>query len=151
LERSHASVLGPRGEPESNPVPEINDWMPAKLAVEENTTGRIRFVYPIDDGTMLRMPLERSHVQLHLSVPSNLGEIRLAGPNLATAQIHLTRTNPEDGIDYGAVTTEPQQSGKQLKWDLPAATGRLVNTVRVVAEFTGDDRSLTLDLVAKAP
>ena len=46
LERSYTSVLGPRGEPEANPAPEINDWMPAKLAVEENTAGRIRFVYP---------------------------------------------------------------------------------------------------------
>ena len=54
------------------------------------------------------MPLEQSHVRLHLSVPSNLREIRLAGPNLATAQIHLTQANPEDGIDYGAVTAEPQ-------------------------------------------
>ena len=151
LERSHASVLGPRGEPEANPAPEINDWMPAKLAVEENTAGRIRFVYPIDDGTMLRMPLEQSHVQLHLSVPSNLGEIRLAGPDLKSAQIQLTRANPEDGIDYGVVTAEPQKSGTALQWELPAATGQLVNTVRVVAEFAGDDRSLTLDLVAQAP
>jgi lysophospholipase L1-like esterase len=151
LERSYASALGPRGEPEANPAPTINDWMPAKLAVAENTTGRIRFVYPIDDGTMLRMPLERSHVQLHLSMPSDLREIRLAGPSLKTGQIHLTRTNPEDGIDYGVVTAEPQKSGTHLQWELPAATGQLVNTVRVVAEFTGDDRSLTLDLVAKAP
>jgi hypothetical protein len=49
------------------------------------------------------------------------------------------------------VTAEPQQSGTQLEWELPAATGQLVNTVRVVAEFTGDDRSLTLALVAKTP
>ena len=151
VERSYASVLGPRGEPEANPLPEINDWMPAKLAVEENTTGRIHFVYPIDDGMMLRMPLEQSHVQLHLSAPSNLREIRLAGPNLATAQIHLTQTNAEDGIDYGAVTSEPQQSGKHMKWELPATTGQLINTVRVVADFDGADRSLTLDLVPATP
>jgi hypothetical protein len=100
---------------------------------------------------MLRMPLEQSHVQLHLSVPSNLGEIRLAGPDLKSAQIQLTSANPEDGIDYGVVTAEPQKSGTALQWQLPAATGQLVNTVRVVAEFAGDDRSLTLDLVAKAP
>jgi hypothetical protein len=49
------------------------------------------------------------------------------------------------------VTAEPQKSGTALQWQLPAATGQLVNTVRVVAEFAGDDRSLTLDLVAKAP
>jgi hypothetical protein len=151
LERSYASVLGPRGEPEANPAPEINDWMPGKLAVEENTTGRIRFVYPSDEDAMLRMPLEQAHVQLHLSVPSNLREIRLAGPNLATAQIHLTQTNAADGIDYGALTSEPQQRGKQMKWELPAATGQRVNTVRVVAGFAGDDRSLTLDLVPATP
>ncbi|MBP1602863.1 MAG: hypothetical protein H6Q09_35 [Acidobacteria bacterium] len=151
LERSYASALGPRGEPEANPTPEINDWMPGKLAVEENTTGRIRFVYPSDEAAMLRMPLELAHVQLHLAVPSNLREIRLAGPNLATAQIHLTRADPADGIDYGALTSEPQQSGTTLKWELPGATGQLVNTVRVVADFAGADRSLTLDLVPATP
>lgn len=151
LERSYASVLGPRGAPETNAAPEINDWMPGKLAVQQNTAGQIRFAYPSDEAKMLRMPLERDHVQLHLAMPSNLREIRLAGPDLANAQIHLTQVNPEDGIDYGDLASVPQQSGSQLKWELPAAIGQLVNTVRVVADFDGADRSLTLDLVQQAP
>jgi len=151
LERSFASLLGPRGAPETNTTPEINDWMPGKLAVKHNEAGQIRFEYPSDEAKMLRMPLEQGHVQLHLAMPSNLREIRLAGPNLARAQIHLTQVNPQDGIDYGDLTSEPQQNGNQLQWELSAATGQLVNTVRVVADFDGADRLLTLDLVPQAP
>jgi len=151
LERSYASVLGPRGAPETNSEPEINDWMPAKLVVQQNKAGQIRFLVPSDEAMMLRMPLEQSHIQFHLAMPSNLREIRLAGPNLARAQIHLTQVNPQDGIDYGDLTSEPQQNGNQLQWELSAATGQLVNTVRVVADFDGADRLLTLDLVPQAP
>jgi hypothetical protein len=151
LERSYASVLGPRGTPETSTAPAINDWMPATLAVQENTVGQIRFAYPNEGAKMLRMPLGQDHVQMHLAMPSNLREIRLAGPDLESAQIHLTQANAADGIDYGTLTSEPQQSGRQMQWELPAATGQLVNTVRVVADFDGADRSLTLDLVQQAP
>jgi len=151
LERSFASVLGPRGAPETNTAPEINDWMPSQLAVQKNEAGQIRFEYPSDEGLMLRMPIKKRHVQLHLAMPSTLREIRLAGPNLARAQIHLTQVNPQDGIDYGDPRTEPHQKGNQLRWELSAATGQLVNTVRIVADFDGADRSLTLDLVPQTP
>jgi hypothetical protein len=151
LQRSYASVLGPRGAPETNTAPEINDWMPGKLAVQQNTAGQIRFEYPSDDTTMLRMPLGQHHVQMHLAMPSNLREIGLAGPDLASAQVHLTQVNAADGIDYGQLASVPRQSGNQLRWELPAAIGQLVNTVRVVADFDGADRSLTLDLVQQAP
>ncbi len=151
LERSYASVLGPRGEPETNGAPAINDWMPGKLVVQQNAAGRIRFAYPNEDAKMLRMPLEQEHVQLHLAMPSNLREIRLSGPDLASARIHLTQASPKDGIDYGDLESEPQQRGNQVQWELPAANGQLVNTVRVVAEFAGPDRSLSLELVEQSP
>ena len=151
LELSYASVLGPRGAPETSGAPEINDWMPGTLAVQQNTAGQIRFEYPNEEAKMLRMPLEQDHLQLHLAMPSNLREIRLAGPDLASAQIPLTQVNAADGIDYGAIASEPRQSGKQIRWELPAAVGQLVNTVRIVADFDGADRSLTLDLVPQAP
>lgn len=151
LERSHPQVLGPRGEPAATAAPEINDWMPAGLVVRENTAGQIRFEYPNGDAKMLRMPIERDHVALHLAMPSNLGAIRLAGPDLASAQIHLTHVDADDGIDSGAVQSEPEQRGAQLEWALPAASGQLVNTIRVVAEFTGADRSLTLQLLERTP
>ena len=151
LERSYASVLGPRGAPRASEAPEINDWMPAMLAVQQNTVGQIRFEYPRDAAKMLRMPLEQSQLRLHLSMPSNLREIRLAGADLARAQLQLTQVSPDDGVDYGDLTSLPAQSGKQLRWDVPAAVGELVNTLRIVADFDGDDRSLTLDLVQQAP
>lgn len=151
LERSHPQVLGPRGAPETSAAPEINDWMPAGLVVQQNTGGQIRFEYPSGDAKMLRMPIEQDHVALHLAMPSDLGAIRLAGPDLASAQIHLTHVNPDDGIDPGAVRSEPEQRGAQLDWELPAASGQLVNTIRVVAEFAGPDRSLTLQLAPRTP
>ncbi len=149
LEREHASALGPRGAPELSAAPEINDWVPATLAVQQNTTGQIRFEYPLDDTKLLRMPLEQSHVRLHLSMPSNLRELRLAGPGLASATLYVTQVNPDDGIDYGTLASLPEQSGSELNWTLPAAIGELVNTVRVTATFEGDDRSLTLDLARR--
>jgi hypothetical protein len=151
LERSYASVLGPRGAPETNSEPEINDWMPAKLVVQQNKAGQIRFLVPSDEAMMLRMPLEQSHIQFHLAMPSNLREIRLSGPDLASAQLHLTQVNAADGIDYGALASVPRQSGNQMQWELPAGIGQLVNTVLVVADFDGADRSLTLDLVQQTP
>ncbi len=151
LEASYPSVLGPRTQPPQHATPVINDWMPAQLAVEENAPGRIRFRYPSDPAAMLRMPIGQSHVQLHLERPSDLRALRLRGPDLAGAQLHLTRADPADGVDPGVVESEPRQSGDALDWELAGDAGRLVNTVRVVAEFSGPDRSLALELVPVAP
>jgi hypothetical protein len=151
LEAKYPSVLGPRSAPVTSGSPFINDWMPAKLAVQSNAPGQIRFAYPTDPATMLRMPIEQSHVQLNLALPSDLRALRLRGPNLASAQLHLTHVDPQTGIDSGATTAEPEQRGDALDWELAGDAGRLVNTVRVVAEFDGADRSLTLDLVPVAP
>jgi hypothetical protein len=100
---------------------------------------------------MLRMPIEQSHVLLSLAEPSDLRALRLRGPDLAGAQLHLTHADPEDGVDPGVAKSEPQQRGDTLAWELSGDAGRLVNTVRVVAEFSGPDRSLTLELVPATP
>ncbi len=151
LEHSHASVLGPRSETTSSAPPLINDWMPAQLAVESSVPGQIRFAYPTDAAAMLRLPIEQSHVLLSLALPSDLRGVRLRGPDLASAQIHLTHVDPEKGIDAGVIASEPKQSGDALDWEFAGDAGRLVNTVRVVADFDGTDRSLTLDLVPVLP
>jgi hypothetical protein len=151
LEASYASVLGPRTTPPANPAPVINDWMPASLAVAHDEPGEIRFTYPRDDASMLRMPIEQSHVLLSLAEPSDLRALRLRGPDLAGAQLHLSHVDPEDGVDPGVAKSEPQQRGDTLAWELSGDAGRLVNTVRVVAEFSGPDRSLTLELVPATP
>ena len=151
LEAKYAAVLGPRTEPVTSAPPFINDWMPARLTVHSNAPGQIRFQYPTDTAKMLRMPIEQSHVLLNLALPSDLRALRLSGPDLASAQIHLSHANPADGVDPGVVTSEAKQNGDALDWELAGDAGRLVNTVRVVAEFRGADRSLTLDLVPVAP
>lgn len=150
LEAQYASVLGPRTKPVTSGEPLVNDWMPGKLAVLANEPGLIRFEYPADEATMLRMPIERSHVQLHLALPSDLRVLRLTGPDLASAQIFLTHVDAQTGIDDGTTTAQPEQRGDALEWPLGDA-GRLVNTVRVVAEFDGDDRSLSFELVPVTP
>ena len=150
LENQYASVLGPRTLPPANRAPLINDWMPASLAVERDAN-TVRFPYPSDDDTMLRMPIERSHVLLSLALPSDLRALHLRGPDLASAQLYLTHADPESGVDAGVAKSEPQQHGDALAWQLDGDAGRLVNTVRVVAEFDGPDRSLALELVPATP
>lgn len=150
LEAKYASVLGPRTTPVRSSVPFVNDWMPAQLTVQDNAPGQFRFQYPTDPAKMLRMPIEQRHVQLHLALPSDLRALRLRGADLASAQLFVTHVDPQTGIDSGATTAQPPQRGDALDWPLGDA-GRLVNTVRVVAEFDGDDRSLTLDLVPVTP
>ena len=151
LEAEYPAVLGPRSESTPSAIPAIDDWMPATLAVESNGPREIRFAYPDDTSAMLRMPLEIPHVLLSLALPSDLRALRLRGPDLAAAQIHLTHVDPADGVDAGVVASEARQSGSALEWPLAGDAGRLVNTVRVVASFDGPDRSLALELVPAAP
>ena len=151
LEADYPAVLGPRTEPSPSAMPVFNDWMPATLAVESNAPGQIRFAYPNDAAAMLRMPIETPHVLLNLALPSDLRALRLRGRDLESAQVHLTHVNPADGVDPGIVVSEPRQGGDALSWELAGDAGRLVNTVRVVAAFSGPDRALTLELVPVAP
>jgi hypothetical protein len=150
LERDHAALLGPRGEPVTSGRPLVNDWMPVPLEVRRNDGARIEFTYPPESDDLLRMPAGQPYVQFSLALPASLGSIQVSGPNLASASLAVTRVDAATGVDYHKVEPQGEQAGSALVWPLADSAGRGINTVRLSAAFTGPDRTVTIEFTPEA-
>jgi hypothetical protein len=147
LERDYPAALGPRTPPPSVFPPQINDWLPANLAILKRTQNAVTFTYPLDEAWMLRMPLGRPHVFFALDMPAQAREVRVWGPGLEAAQVFLTSIDPRYHCDLGLPAALPRKKGRDLVWPLdPAGLGKDLNTVRLVASFAGADRTAILEV-----
>ncbi|HSY53575.1 MAG TPA: SGNH/GDSL hydrolase family protein, partial [Opitutaceae bacterium] len=148
LERDYPAALGPRTPPPPFFSPEINDWMPANLAISARTPARVTFTYPASDDWMIRLPVGRPHVMFSLAMPARVRAVRVTGPALRGAEIYLTNIDAHFRFDSGALNALPRQEGRELSWPLdPMTTGKDLNTIRLVADFTGADRTVTIELL----
>jgi hypothetical protein len=148
LERDYPGALGPRTPPPPVFAPEINDWMPANLAIAARTPARVTFTYPASDEWMIRMPVGRPHVMFSLAMPARVRAVRVTGPDLRGAEIYLTNLDAHFHCDIGTLVALPRQEGHELTWPLdPMSTGKDLNTVRLVADFTGSNRTVTFEFL----
>ncbi|HXA80776.1 MAG TPA: hypothetical protein VNV14_05865, partial [Opitutaceae bacterium] len=148
LEHDYPNALGPRTPSPAFFAPEINDWMPANLAIAVRTPARVTFTYPANDEWMIRMPVGRPHVMFSLAMPARVRAVRVTGPGLRGAEIYLTNLDAHFHCDVGPLAALPRQEGRELTWTLdPKTTGKDLNTVRLVADFTGGDRTVTVEML----
>jgi hypothetical protein len=97
---------------------------------------------------MIRMPVGRPHVMFALAMPATATAVRVTGPCLASAEVYLTRIDPNYRCDLGTLAILPWKQGSDLAWQLNrAGSGRNLNTLRLVAWFRGPDRALTLEIM----
>ncbi len=148
LEHDYPDALGPCTPPPAFFAPEINDWMPANLVIAKRTPAGLTFTYPAQDDWMLRMPVGRPHVMFSLAMPACVRAVRVTGPALHGAEIYLTNLDPHFHCDVGTLISLPRQEGHELVWPLdPLTTGKDLNTLRLVADFTGVDRTVTVEIL----
>lgn len=153
LERDYPETLGPKGFTRGAVSPAINDWMPFDLNPERLATGewKVRFP-PADSQYVLSLPIGRPHVLLSLASPVALQRIDLSGPSLTAAQVFLTSEHPVKRFDDGRIRPLSRKKGAVLSWEIqPEMEGApyLVNTIRLVADFSGHDRSVSVALVPR--
>jgi hypothetical protein len=148
LERDYPAALGPRTPSPAFFPPEINDWMPAKLVIAERTPARVTFTYPANEEWMIRLPVGRPHVMFSLAMPARVRAVRVTGPGLRGAEVYLTNMDAHFHCDVGPLAALPRQEGHELTWPLdPTTTGKNLNTVRLVADFSGANRTVTFELL----
>jgi hypothetical protein len=148
LERDYPEALGPRTPPPAAFAPEINDWMPANLVIAARTPAHVTFTYPASDDWMIRQPVGRPHVMFSLAMPARVRAVRMTGPALRGAEIYLTNIDAHFHCDVGTLVALPRQEGHELTWALdPMGTGEDLNTIRLVADFDGADRTVTFELL----
>jgi hypothetical protein len=147
LEKNYSSILGHRSQPPPIPRVSINDWMPANLAILERTENRVTFTWPANDDWMLRMPIGKSHVLLCLDIPAAVGGIRVAGPNLSRIEAYATAVEADYGCDVSLIHALSALPGPAASWHIESEPwARTFNTLRLVAEFNGPDRTVTVEL-----
>jgi hypothetical protein len=148
LEHDYPAALGPRTPPPAFFPPEINDWMPANLAIAERTSLRVTFTYPASDEWMIRLPVGRPHVMFSLAMAARVRAVRVSGPALSGAEIYLTNLDARYHCDVGPLVALPRQEGHELTWPLdPKSTGKDLNTIRLVADFDGSNRTVTMEML----
>jgi hypothetical protein len=97
---------------------------------------------------MIRMPVGRPHVMFSLAMPARVRAVRVSGPDLRGAEIYLTSIDAHFHFDAGVLAARPRQEGHELIWPLdPATSGKDLNTLRLVADFDGSDRTVTFELL----
>ena len=148
LEHDYPDALGPRTPPPAAFAPEINDWMPANLVIAVRTPARVTFTYPASDDWMIRQPVGRPHVMFSMAMPARVRALRVTGPALRSAEMYLTNLDAHFHCDVGTLVALPRQEGRELTWPLdPMTTGKDLNTIRLVADFAGVDRTVTFELL----
>ncbi len=149
LESRYPQVLGPKTMPvETATVRRVNDWTPPSIHLKQDVN-HIYFEYPGTGEEMLTMPLRKPFVALNFETPVNVKSISLNGKSLKSAQVYYTSEDPDKHFDDGSLTDLGAKKGVFETWAVPSSPRSThVNTLRILAEFSGPDRGLLLDVVS---
>jgi hypothetical protein len=94
------------------------------------------------------MPVGRPHVMFSLAMPARVRAVRVTGPGLRGAEVYLTNMDAHFHCDVGPLAVLPRQEGHELTWPLdPTTTGKDLNTIRLVADFSSANRTVTFELL----
>jgi hypothetical protein len=148
LERDYPWILSEKASQQQIKL-RINQWRPWDLEVLEQSEHGITFSYPDDPSLMLRMPYGKPFVQFNFDYPVPLTEIKVSGPDLAEAALYYSGEDPSHLFESVRVVAAGQKRGNRLAWSLEAYEFKdWVNTVRISAQFSGDDRVMEVQFVA---
>jgi hypothetical protein len=145
MEGDYPNILGEKSHlPVQQPL-EINQWRPWNLEIEARTSKSIEFIYPASQRSMLRMPYGKPYVQFNFAYPVSLREIQLTGGDLVKASLTYSAEDYDQPFKSIQVVDGGEKAGNELSWSLNEYEFKdKVNTIRVSAEFDGNDRRLSM-------
>lgn len=154
MERDFPKILGEKSHLPIQHQLEINQWRPWNLKIETRSSKSVEFVYPASQRLMLRMPYGKPYVQFNFAYPVSLSEIQLTGIHLKKATLYYTGEDYDKPFQSIQVVNGGEKVGNNLTWSLDEYEFKdKVNTIRISADFNGNDRRLRLnfteDLVQK--
>lgn len=147
LESKYPQVLGSRSARKSTEKKiAINDWVPPFMGLTARGDNAFEFVYPVDPATQaLFMPMRKRHVQFNLSTPASLRNIIVEGRGMSKVEVYGTFEDPKLGYDDGTVRNLGTITSAKKELTVPQQFG-LLNSIKLRAHFSGDDRRLSIRL-----
>lgn len=151
VRRDYPQLLGEKRRPTGDAV--INDWLPAMDASDTPRWDAVKSAWtmrcPSDEKRFPSMPLGIPTPMLAFKNPVALDTIKVAGPQLESAQVWVSCLDREGHFDDGIPHDLGKRSGPEVSWDLPAdISTRPVSVILFRAEFSGPNREMAWSFVS---